>query len=409
MVYYKLILDTRRKRTDSIYPVVIRITFNRTHSTISTGVRLKEQHWDSASQLVSKNNQNFQSINKSISDKYLKVQKAILKLQESNEFSFEKLRIELSDKPIVKVEQISFYEFSNKLIVDMMKLNQTGNGLIYQTALNRFIAYSNKSLKFQEIDYNLLNGFKNSLILSGVKQNTISNYFRTLKAIYNKAIKAKVVDRSLYPFYDISIRQEKTINRAVSVKQIKNIVSHELKINSSEWHARNYFMLSFLLIGVSFTDLAYLKPENIVKGRIIFSRRKTHKRYSIKLLEETKKILSYCTTSDSKYLLPIIICNVQEDSIQAKKLISQWIKTTNKYLKRIGTEIGLESPLTTYVARHTWATTAKRLGYSNELIAEAMGHEYGNRTTAIYLDSFDQDVIDEMNKEISKNIIHNKL
>ncbi len=87
------------------------------------------------------------------------------------------------------------------------------------------------------------------------------------------------------------------------------------------------------------------------------------------MLEETKKILSFYKTPDAKYLLPIIIGNVQEDSIQAKKLISQWIKTTNKYLKRIGTEIGLESPLTTYVARHTWATTAKRLGYSNELMS----------------------------------------
>ena len=287
----------------------------------------------------------------------------------------------------------------------MLKLSQTGNALVYQTALNRFINYcGNKQISFKEVDYNLLNGFKQNLQLNGIKQNTISNYFRTLKAIYNKAIKAKIVERSLYPFYDISIRQEKTGNRAITIDQIKSVVSQELRINSSQWHARNYFMISFLLIGTSFTDLAYLKPENIIKGRIVFTRRKTHKRYSIKLLEETQKLFDHYKTSDSKYLIPIVISNLEEDNIKAKKLISQWIKTTNKYLKRIGTEIGLESHLTTYVARHTWATTAKRLGYSNELIAEAMGHEYGNRTTAIYLDSFDQDVIDDMNNRLIGHI-----
>ena len=169
MVYYKLILDTRRKRTDSIYPVVIRITFNRTHSTISTGVRLKEQHWDSASQLVSKNNQNFQSINKSISDTYLKVQKAILKLQESNEFSFEKLRIELSDKPIVKVEQISFYEFSNKLIVDMMKEEYP-----YNVQVNELPGFNKVTREvYQRLEY----AGKHLLRAIAVYLNLPENYF----------------------------------------------------------------------------------------------------------------------------------------------------------------------------------------------------------------------------------------
>jgi integrase len=79
-----------------------------------------------------------------------------------------------------------------------------------------------------------------------------------------------------------------------------------------------------------------------------------------------------------------------------------WIKTTNKYIKRLGQEVGIASPLTTYVARHQFATTAKRLGYSNELIAEALGHEYGNKITNIYLDSFDQEVVDDMHWKVIK-------
>lgn len=405
MVHYKLILDKRRSKPDGLYPIVVRITFNNTNTTITTGIRAKEIHWDSNSQSINKLNPNFQHLNQSISEIYLKIQKIILKLQESGEFSFEMLKFQLLNKTVTKVKPITVIDFSNQLINQMLELNQTGNALVYRVALNRFISYcGNNKIGFKEIDYNLLNGFKQSLQLDRIRQNTISNYFRTIKAIYNKAIKAKIIDRSFYPFYDISVKQEKTSNRAISIDQIKDLVSHQLVSNTPEWHARNYFMISFLLIGASFTDLAYLKTDNIKSGRVFFKRRKTHKQYSIKLLPAASELFSSYQNSNSKYLLPILQPTVKEDSLEAKKLISQWIKTTNKYLKRIGTEVGLDSPLTSYVARHTWATTAKRLGYSNELIAEAMGHEYGNRTTAIYLDSFDQEVIDEMNKKIQKSI-----
>jgi integrase/recombinase XerD len=101
-----------------------------------------------------------------------------------------------------------------------------------------------------------------------------------------------------------------------------------------------------------------------------------------------------------KYLLPVLPNGVVEDSMAAKRAISQWIKTTNKWLNKIAEDCKIEDEVTTYVARHTWATTAKRLGYSIELIAEAMGHEHGNKITNIYLDTFDQSLIDEMNKKV---------
>ncbi|SDN13227.1 Phage integrase family protein [Daejeonella rubra] len=405
MVYYKLILDTKRIKEDGLYTIVIRITHNRNNTTITTGLRVKLDQWDSTSQLIIKSHPNFQKLNSSISELYLKIQKIILALQESGEFSFEKLKDQLSNRTVIKVEQITFHEFSNKLIKDMIQLNQTGNALIYQTALNRFMSYSNKSIKFQDIDYNLLSGYKNSLLSSGVKQNTISNYFRTIKAIYNKGIKAKIVDRAFYPFYDITVKQERTSKRSISLEAIKNIMGVDLELGTAKWHSWNYFMLSFCLIGISFTDLAYLKTENIIKDRLAFRRRKTHKLYNIKITGHALSIFSIYKGINSNYLLPILPPDIMEDTLEAKKLISQWIKTTNKYLKRVGKDIGLDRPLTTYVARHTWATTAKKLGYSNELIAEAMGHEFGNKTTAIYLDTFDKDEIDKMNETICQVIV----
>ena len=99
-------------------------------------------------------------------------------------------------------------------------------------------------------------------------------------------------------------------------------------------------------------------------------------------------------------MLPIIPIDVPENSLRAKRTIQQCIKTTNKYLKRLSAEVGLGCPVTTYSSRHSFATIAKRMGYSNELIAEALGHEYGNKITNIYLDKFDTDVLDAMHQQV---------
>jgi integrase/recombinase XerD len=266
---------------------------------------------------------------------------------------------------------------------------------------------NNRNLKFKEIDYTFLEAFQRHLITKGVKQNSIGNYLRTIRAIYNRAIKAKIIDRSYYPFTEVPIKSERTAKRAILANDLGKIYRHELKENTREWHARNYFFLSFSLIGVSFTDLAYLKPSNIIKGRIVYRRRKTRKEYSIKLTALAQRIINEYKGRNEKYLLPILPVSVIEDSLIANQKIHQWIKTTNKWMKELAKQCDINETITTYVARHSWATTAKRLGYSNELIAEAMGHEYGNKITNIYLDNFDQSVIDELNEKVINSIIIN--
>lgn len=120
----------------------------------------------------------------------------------------------------------------------MIEIKRSGNAIVYQTAVNRLINFcGNKNIKLTDIDYNFLNNFKHKLILDGVKVNTIGNYFRSIRAIYNKAIKAKLVERTSYPFYDISIKQERTAKRAIKAIELKMLVGLEIKVNSPSWHA----------------------------------------------------------------------------------------------------------------------------------------------------------------------------
>ncbi|WP_276345626.1 site-specific integrase [Daejeonella sp. JGW-45] len=407
MVHYKLILNDKRESKEQVYSVVVRITFNKNNTTLSTGIRVKREHWDANTQKVLKAHPNFQVLNKTISEFYLKIQKFIHQLDENEEFSFAALKERLDEKakPYKINTNITFNEYSTQIITELFAINKVGNALVYQTASNRLIGFAkDRKLKFKEIDYTFLESFQRHLISKGVKQNSVSNYLRTIRAIYNRAIKAKIIDRSFYPFTEVPIKSERTAKRAVLANDLAKILKLDLKENTREWHARNYFFLSFSLIGISFTDLAYLKTSNIIKGRIVYRRRKTRKEYSIKITSIAQRIIKNYDGRNEKYLLPILPASIIEDSLPANQKIHQWIKTTNKWMKELANACDLPETLTTYVARHTWATTAKRLGYSNELIAEAMGHEYGNKITNIYLDNFEQSVIDELNERVNEVI-----
>jgi site-specific recombinase XerD len=407
MVYLKLILDTRRAKSDDTYPIVFRVTEIKKVYLLSSGYSTKKSEWDVSKRMIKGIHPNAGAINASLSKRFYEIQKAIVQLEDTGTFTIENLKESLKPKIQIAVKPTTFLEFSNSVINEFIIVKRTGNALIYLTAVNRLIKYCNDpKIKLNEINYSLLNGFKNKLLQEGLKQNSIGNYLRSIRAIFNKAIKAKLITREYYPFHEISIKTQKTAKRAITIEQLSKIYQYPKKNNSQEWHATNYFFLSFALRGMSFTDMAYLTTENILKDQIIYRRRKTQKLYTITIHPFALTIMDYYKDNYTPYLIPIFNKGIVEDSIEAKKITRQWIKTTNKYLNRIAANCGCDNNITTYVARHTWATTAKKMGYSNEIIAEALGHEYGNKITNIYLDSFDQEIIDNVNKCIINLLIN---
>lgn len=399
MATIKVLLDLRRAKSDGTFNIIFRITDFKKVYTINSGVSLQQFFWNEKKMEVDKTHPNSKLLNIKLSKHYFKIEQALLTLDD--EFSIEKLKLILSGKSKNDIND-TFQVFADKVIQQMMEANRIGNAIVYQTAVNRLIAYCGKDVSFEEVNFKLLDQFSHHLITSGIKQNSVSNYFRSIRAIYNKAIKLKVVERSFYPFYDISIKSEKTAKRAILKDDIYKLKQVHLEKHSTAWRSLNYFLLSFYLRGISFTDLAYLTTNNIIDGRIEYKRRKTHKNYSIKLLPEAKILFQQLEVIGSKYLLPILSNDAIEDGLKTKKVIRQCIKTTNRYLKRLAVEVELGSPVTTYTSRHSFGTIAKRLGYSNELIAEALGHEFGNKITNIYLDAFDTEVLDAMHQQVVK-------
>ncbi|MDA0859466.1 MAG: hypothetical protein O2906_00635 [Bacteroidetes bacterium] len=133
--------------------------------------------------------------------------------------------------------------------------------------------------------------------------------------------------------------------------------------------------------------MAYLKSSTIIDRRITYKSRKTHKMLSVKLFDTTTKLISMLNTNNqsSDYLLPVMKDGMKENSIEAQRVIKQWIKSTNKYLNVLADKIGVNK-IITYTARHTFATQAKRKGFSNELIAESLGQFVNNVLANIILE-----------------------
>lgn len=352
---------------------------------------------------VANSHPNSKLINLQLLKRYYTIEEALLLLDK--DFTIERLKIRLDGGV---GSSYSFKKFAHKCINELFEANKTGNAIIYRTATNRFMAYCERDVLLDEIDYTLLSGYKHYLRVKGLKPNSVSNYFRTIRAIYNKAIKHKLVSRHKYPFQDIKVSVVPTPKRALTEKEFKQLTSLITTIDKRLSNTLIYFLISYCLRGIAFTDLAYLKKSDIAERRITYKRRKTHKLLSVKLFDTTTKLISMINTNNQPihYLLPIIDDDIKEDSIEAKRSINQWIKTTNKYLRLIANKIEVKK-ITTYTARYTFATQAKRMGYSNELIAESLGHTYGNTVTNIYLDSFDNHELDKMHLSLIHYVVYN--
>ena len=161
----------------------------------------------------------------------------------------------------------------------------------------------------------------------------------------------------------------------------------------------------FMLRGINFVDLAQLKEEDVKRGRIIYIRSKTHKMYSIEALPLVNEILCSYSDNNRNTLLPILTNEELNNKSELPARIRQLRKTCNKWLYKIGEELGFQEKLTTYVFRYSTANACKSMGYSKDMISESLGHNYGMAVSSCYLEDYDIELIDEMNKTVCNKII----
>lgn len=227
--------------------------------------------------------------------------------------------------------------------------------------------------------------------------NSVSFYNRILRAVYNRAVE-KEMTAQRYPFKHVYTGVDKTVKRAVSLAAIRQIKELDLLSKPSLDFARDMFLFSFYTRGMSFIDMAFLKKKNLCGGILSYRRRKTGQQLFIRWEESMQEIVDKYPANENGYLLPIIKSPGRE-RLQYRNAL----RLVNNKLKAISEAAGLQTKLTMYVSRHSWASIAKSQNIPLSVISAGMGHDSEN-TTQIYLAALDNAVIDNANDLILKKL-----
>ena len=286
----------------------------------------------------------------------------------------------------------SLFDFMKKSIARLKENGKTRTSETYETTLNSFKKFrKDHDLHLDQLTSNIMEAYQAWLQKRGVAPNTVSFYIRIIRAVYNRAVEEEIiVDR--HPFRRVYTGVEKTAKRALPLSIIKKILALDLSLKSDLRYARDLFILSFMLRGMSFIDMALLKKSDLKDGYITYRRRKTGQQLTIKWTKDMQEILDKYPDNQNKYLLPIIK-NEKSKPRYAYKNAGEKI---NRNLKQIAAMAGISIPLTMYVARHSWASIAKAEGIPLSIISEGLGHEKES-TTRIYLSNLDTSAIDRAN------------
>lgn len=296
-------------------------------------------------------------------------------------------------------KEYSLYSYMDAIIGKLRRHGKIRTSEIYRTTLLSFTKFlssyaGQETIRMDFLTPEIVQDYQSWLLIKGLSLNTVSFYMRVLRAVYNRAAENPLFE-NLHPFGKVYTGVGKTVKRALRIDVISKIRNLPLDDNSRLAYARDMFMLSFYLRGMSFVDMAFLKKSDLRDGCLTYRRRKTGQMLIIAWTDEMQQIVDRHHGNPTDYLLPII-CKRGVNPRGAYRYMGTII---NRGLKKIAEMAGIAMPLTLYVARHSWASAAKAKGIPLGVISEGMGHQ-SETTTRIYLASLDSSAIDRANSLI---------
>ncbi|MDE6225907.1 MAG: site-specific integrase [Muribaculaceae bacterium] len=318
--------------------------------------------------------------------------------------SFEQRAIPYSAEDIIEKfrrysSRLSLFSFMSSVIASLRANGKIRTAETYAATLRSFRKFRNEEdVMLDAFSPSLMEAYEAWLRNRGITLNTVSFYLRILRAVYNRALEEDMFD-DRKPFRHVYTGVDKTVKRALPLRLIKKIKALNLKNSPNLELARDIFLLSFMLRGMSFIDMAFLKKSDLRNGYIIYRRRKTGQQLMVAWTKDMQHILDKYPENNTPYLLPIL----SNPNAKELYLYRNMGYKVNHNLKLIALRLGIEIPLTMYVARHSWASAAQSKGIPLSVISKGMGHD-SEKTTRIYLASLDTTLIDRANALILKSI-----
>lgn len=295
--------------------------------------------------------------------------------------------------------EYSLFNFMESIIVKLKQSGKVRTSETYKSALSSFKKFrQDEDIMLDCLTSEIMETYEAWHKGRGVAPNTISFYTRILRAVYNRAVEDDIIENR-NPFKHVYTGVDKTVKRALPLPVIKKIKALDLSLNASLDFARNMFLMSFYLRGMSFIDMAYLRKTDLENGHMTYRRRKTGQQLTIEWTKEMQMILDKYPENPTRYLLPIITKEEGNQRRHARNVN----ESINHHLKKVAEKVGVLSPLTMYCARHSWASAAKAKGIPLSVISEGMGHD-SEATTQIYLASLETSVVYKANALILKSL-----
>lgn len=389
MIKVSIKLDKRRRLNNGKFPLKFKVARKDKAIYISTGYELKEEDWDAKNEKV-KNLPDKRLINIKLGKRLSDINDKVIELQAEGKlryFSNKKLSLYLSNEEDKK--EYENHLFKTQMSDFLSKKDSEGTIKLYIATENRMKAFCDyDTLRVEDIDIEWLDNFCEFLKKENTK-NTIAVRLRNIRAIINFARKKGLIKEYVFNMY--SIKMEETKKRSLTVEELRKL--HDVKLTSIRSKHRDMFFLIFYLMGINVKDLSEL--QKIENGRIIYRRAKTGTLYNIKVEPEAFEIIEKYKGKEH------LIKQFDRDASYLS-----FDQSTNRVLGKICKEIGIPE-VTTYWARHTFATIAYEIGISMDVIADCLGHKSGHRITSIYVRK-DQQRIDEANRKVIDYVLYNK-
>ena len=402
-MHYKIICRTDVKSKSEVSPLYLQFYHEGRRKKVTTGVAVNSRFWDDSTQQLTSDCPNRDELQVRLNEQIRAYEKKIRRLEALDiPVTFETLLERKANDGRLTVED----GFSEE-IKRLETLGKINSATKHKYALNLISRYKPSSIALEAIDTDYLKGLELFLRQRGNSDNSIATRFAIFKAIYNKAIREGKINAKQNPFnlYQVGSLWAKTRKRAITKKDVQRLAELDLERGSRLSYrvfARDIFLFSYYTAGMNFTDIATLRYCDVVNGRLSYSRNKTQKLLSFRLMPKALEIIEKYSRSEHSsddYIFPILDKREHITPQQIFNRTHKVLRKVNRELKVLGELIGLQIPLTTYVARHTYATVLKRSGVNIAIISESLGHS-DLSTTQIYLDSFENSQIDEAMKHL---------
>lgn len=398
----RFILFMGKRLANGTHPVMLQVTKGGKSDRYGLGISCKEEQWDGYAMRMKVRAAGATDANRTLNRVSTNVEGILKRLEVFETLTLEAFREQYRNpKAIADV-----LAFMDGLVDEMERAGKVGNAATYRNTariIRRFTG--RKPLPFTDLTAAKLEKLEHHLRDEGCTGGGISVYMRTLRAVVGKAMKAGMMHPDQYPFetgtrqgYSMKGLKSERNPRAIGELEMDKLKGFPFDKAPHLAESVRYFIFSYYARGINFVDIAHLKPENIVEGRLIYRRQKTKGKkgreaeFSIKVSEALSSILA-TFEHEGSYLFPIL---GPEHVTEKQKWtrIRKCLKKVNRDLKQAAEVVGIRTPLTSYVARHTFATTLKRKGVDLALISESMGHG-SLSTTQAYFASFASDVLDK--------------